>query len=558
MLLMAALAVWQGRPVPVPEPPLQRLGCVSFAHPESALVFGRRPPVRQADLERELTRLRPWTDCIRIYSSDPRQAEVLPLARKLGLKVLLGAWINSHADTSHADLDSAIALARRYPGTVTALVVGNEVLTVKEMPIAALLPYLDEARRRSPVPVTIAEVWSVWLTYPQLADHVDFIGAHILPYWDGAPLSLPAALAEVETALQKVERRFPGKPILIAETGWPSGGRAKGGLAPGQVEQARFVRGVAALAARHGWRINLVEAYDQPWKRIPEGVAGGTWGLFDSAGRPKFAFAGAAVPERRWPLPLATTLLLGLWGGWRYGRRAWRAAALAPVLGALVGWQSLFLLDWVAGWGRAALALALLGGSLRMAWRGLRALARTETLAIPPPWAVAALWRRPGAVARALAEPGGLLCLYQCGALLLCLGESWQGPSDYYSLVLASPALAAALTGRAARPGPWSRRFGLLLALGGPFSIALSGGVVLQAWCWALVVLGLALPLLRRDQPGASSVSTSSRKRSHSADRSTSSSRALSTSPAMKARSMALNICPTRWAPALKAAPAAE
>ncbi len=542
LLLMAGIALWQGRPVPVPEPPLQRLGCVSFAHPESALVWGRRAPVDRATLERELTRLSRWTDCIRVYSSDARQTEVLPLARKLGLKVLLGAWINSHAETSHADLDRAIALARAYPGTVTALVVGNEVLTVKEMPIAALLPYLDEARRRSPVPVTVAEVWSVWLQYPELADHVDFIGAHILPYWDGAPASLSAALAEVETALRTLERRFPGKAILIAETGWPSGGRAKGGLAPGQVAQARFVRGVAALAQRHGWRYNLVEAYDQPWKRAPEGVAGGTWGLFDSLGRPKFDFAGAAVPERRWPVPLAATLILGLWGGWRYGRRSWRAAALAPLLGALVGWESLFLLDWVAGWGRAVLALALLAGALFMAWQTLRRLAGNETLAVPTPWALAALWRRPGVLARALLTTGGGVCLAQSGALLLCLGESWQGPADYYSLVLASPALAAGLTGRVARPGPWSRRFGVLLALGGPFCIALSGGRVTQAWVWALVVLGLALPLLRGGQAGCSSVSTSSRKRSHSADRSTNSNRAVSISPAAKARSMALNI----------------
>ena len=105
-----------GRPVPVNEPPLKRLGCVSFSHPENVLIFGKRPPVDPADIERELTRISKWTDCIRVYSSDARQETVVPMAQKLGLKVLLGAWINSHPETSHPELERALARVRVAEG----------------------------------------------------------------------------------------------------------------------------------------------------------------------------------------------------------------------------------------------------------------------------------------------------------------------------------------------------------------------------------------------------------------------------------------------------------
>ena len=550
-LLAVLVCALFGRPVPVNQPPLHRLACVSFAHPENVLIFGKRPPVDPADIERELTRIAKYTDCIRVYSSDARQEQVVPMAQKLGLKVLLGAWINSHPETSHPELERALAIAAKYPDTVKALVVGNEVLTVKEMPIADLIPYLDEARRRSNVPVTIAEVWSIWLQYPELADHVDFIGAHILPYWDGAPASMDKALAFVEESLGKLEARFPGKDILIAETGWPSGGRAKGGLPPGVVEQSTYVRAIAAMAARHHWSYNIVESYDQPWKRYSEGVAGGTWGLFDTQGRPKFSFDGPAIPERRWPIPAGAALILGGIGFMLFARRAPKAAAflyrdaerlhhvspspgagirllgrslnarlsqqlpclapaaLAPWLGLLLGFEGLFLLDWISGWVRAGMAVGLFAASLLSAKACLRALAGHFIYPLPHHRDWLALLLRPHRWLKGfLGSYGGLLLLYQGGAVALCVirpilllqePEPPQIPSDYYSLVFAIPTLLAVLTARCHRRDWFG---GLVLPAAGALAVAMSGFNVPQAWIWGGVCWALAVPCWLHRQPG--------------------------------------------------------
>ena len=36
-------------------------------------------------------------------------------------------------------------------------------------------------------PVSTGETWDLWLKHPELVREVDFIAAHILPYWEGIP-----------------------------------------------------------------------------------------------------------------------------------------------------------------------------------------------------------------------------------------------------------------------------------------------------------------------------------------------------------------------------------
>src|SRR4029078_6838624 len=78
---------------------------------------------------------------------------------------------------------------------------------------------------------------------------------------------------------------FPGKEILIGETGWPSEGRMREGALPSRTNQARVVSEILGLAKQENFRVNLIEAYDQPWKRQLEGTVGGYWGLLDSVQR---------------------------------------------------------------------------------------------------------------------------------------------------------------------------------------------------------------------------------------------------------------------------------
>ena len=151
--------------------------------------------------------------------------------------------------------------------------------------------------------MTYADVWEFWLKSPELASAADFITIHILPYWEDDPVSVEDAVAHVREVRDRVQATFPGKEILIGEVGWPSAGRMREGALPSPANQARFLSGVVAAAKQEGWKVNLIEAFDQPWKRLLEGTVGGYWGVYDDQRRePKFRFGETVSNHPDWRL----------------------------------------------------------------------------------------------------------------------------------------------------------------------------------------------------------------------------------------------------------------
>jgi exo-beta-1,3-glucanase (GH17 family) len=302
-LTAVAIAVvwwWLGTPVELPPSPLnagQKLYCVSYAPfrgAQNPLVEGTQVAPRQ--IEEDIAFLAKYTGCVRTYSVDDGADSVLQSARRHGVKVMFGIWVSSDPEKTRRQVETSVALAKAYPDVVTAMVVGNEVLLRGEMSAPDLVSIIRSVKAQVSVPVTYADVWEFWLRYPEVQNAVDFVTIHILPYWEDFPIPAAQAAAHVVAIHSKVAAAFPGKDILIGEFGWPSEGRMREGARPSPANQARAVRETLALAQRENFRVNIIEAFDQPWKRALEGAVGGYWGVFDRAsGAPKFDFAGAGV-----------------------------------------------------------------------------------------------------------------------------------------------------------------------------------------------------------------------------------------------------------------------
>ena len=168
------------------------------------------------------------------------------------------------------------------------------------MRAADIADTLREVKAATAVPVTYADVWEFWLRNRDLAAEVDFITIHILPYWEDFPIAADMAGAHVDAIRGQVAAAFPGKDILIGEVGWPSAGRMREGALPSPSNQARVLEEVMARAKAGNYRVNLIEAFDQPWKRQLEGTVGGYWGLLTATRRePKFTW-GEPVSDHPW------------------------------------------------------------------------------------------------------------------------------------------------------------------------------------------------------------------------------------------------------------------
>lgn len=335
-----------GRPVDLPDVPAGKLACMSYTPRQGPQITPGG--VSAAQIEADLALLAAETKCVRTYSSVRGMEALPPIARRLGLRVLLGIWIGTDPKANEEDVATAIAVAKRDRDVIDAIVVGNEVLLRHEQPVEVLRGYLERVRRETALPVTYADVWEFWRRGAALADAVDFITIHILPYWEDDPVAVEAALQHLRDVHAQMQAEFPGRRLLIGETGWPTQGRQREGARPGVVNAARFVREFVAYADAHALPYNIIEAYDQPWKRAAEGTVGGYWGLFDAEGRPKYPLQGPVIEDPRW-------------------RAGWYAALAGALLLAGIGFAS----RAARGQGLALLAVAgLAGGAVAYAqWR---------------------------------------------------------------------------------------------------------------------------------------------------------------------------------------------
>jgi exo-beta-1,3-glucanase (GH17 family) len=289
--LGAIAAVWWWLATPInlaraPIDPNAKLLCVSYAPFRDAQTpLMPTTHIAPEQIAQDLAQLAKITDCVRTYSIENGLDQVPALAAKVGLKVIQGIWLGSNRLKNLAQISTVVGLTKEYPSVITAVVVGNEVLLRGEMTTSDLAAHIRSVKSQVAVPVTYADVWEFWLRNREVYDAVDFVTIHILPYWEDFPIRARHAAAHVDAIRKRMAVAFPGKEILIGETGWPSQGRMREGALPSRTNQARVVSEILLLAKQENFRVNLIEAYDQPWKRELEGTVGGYWGLIDSVQR---------------------------------------------------------------------------------------------------------------------------------------------------------------------------------------------------------------------------------------------------------------------------------
>jgi exo-beta-1,3-glucanase (GH17 family)/cellulose synthase/poly-beta-1,6-N-acetylglucosamine synthase-like glycosyltransferase len=253
----------------------------------------------------DLKKLAQLTRAIRLYSSTGGVELVPPIAAEFGLKVTVGAWIDKNVDRNEREIDAAINLAKRN-SNVIGVVVGNETVYRGEQKVGDLIELIKRVKKSVNVPVTTGEIWNIWRDNPELASSVDFIAAHVLPYWEN--FTDKQAVDQAVYIYQMLRDKFPGKRIVIAEFGWPSAGYNLRNADPGPFEQAVVLRNFVTRAEAIGMEYNIVEAIDQPWKFF-EGGVGPYWGILNAAREPKFAWTGPVVNENYWKFATIAVLV---------------------------------------------------------------------------------------------------------------------------------------------------------------------------------------------------------------------------------------------------------
>lgn len=502
-----------GRPVNLPDSPTAKIACVSYApfRLKGETPFDLNAFIPPERIEADLKALSTRFDCVRTYSMSQGLGAVPDIAGRYGMKVLMGIWLGRDPVANERELKLGIEAARRDHDSLRGIVVGNEVLLRGELSEKALASYISRVNAATDVPVTYADVWEFWQRHPELAKATGYLTIHILPYWEDEPVAPEDAVRHVADVYQKMKGEFPGKQIMIGETGWPSQGRTRRHASASLVNEARYMREFLNYAATVDMPYNVIEAFDQPWKRDLEGTVGGYWGIFDVDAKPKFAMQGPIVEEPRWGGAIAlggvgavVFLLVGA------VRRRWRGVS---------GWLALALAGFASGTALAAHArLLLFAARDNLEWAvgvvvGALALltalsvARVIAARLASPIDPAAVAPRPverrrlGIAWSDAFTPQQffwmfVLTLY--GILMAFNGRYRDFPIGLFALPCIGFLLLALLRTRedAFKPLVEERLLAIWIVLLGIAVVIEETGVNAVSWGWLLLNLALALPVL--------------------------------------------------------------
>ncbi|MBU1191232.1 MAG: hypothetical protein KKE76_05915 [Gammaproteobacteria bacterium] len=280
---------------------------ISYVPRSFSMRQGTPQPANPAGIRADLKKLHPYFSGLITYGLGNGQETIPELAIAAGFRsVILGVW----DPKDHQELDLAIALARRYPQQITALVLGNEGLFWKRYTSADITAAAAYVRKQLPqLALGSSEPFSVYLDTPDAAAlfALDLILPNVHPRFEPwfDPANTDQAVTFVIEVLQRLHERTD-KPILIKETGLPSGPAEQGF---NEVRQAAFWSTLLQRTTQNSTQnIACFEAFDAPWKPVELQDEFGHlepseahWGLFDQHGRAKLVINALG----NWP-PTAT------------------------------------------------------------------------------------------------------------------------------------------------------------------------------------------------------------------------------------------------------------
>jgi len=230
-------------------------------------------------IRRRMEIIMPYTQHIRSFSCIEGNELIPRIAHEKDLKSMVGAWLSEDQARNQEEIRSLVQLAQE--GAVDVAAVGNESLLRQELSVAEVLAYLHQVKAQLPahIPVGYVDAYYQFLDHPELIEAVDVVLINCYPFWEGAESQ--HALAYLQRMYQLTQEVAAGKPVIIAETGWPSSGQPVEAAQPSVENALRYFLDAQHWAQSSGVELFYFSSFDESWKVRQEGEVGARWGLWD-------------------------------------------------------------------------------------------------------------------------------------------------------------------------------------------------------------------------------------------------------------------------------------
>jgi glucan 1,3-beta-glucosidase len=234
--------------------------------------------ISREQVVRRMKILQPHTQWVRSFSCTEGNEHIPHVAKELGVKTLVGAWLGDDPEVNEREIEGLIQLAK--DGYVDIAAVGNEVLYRNDLSVDELLGFINRVQEALPdIPVGYVDAYYEFTSHPNIVDACDVILCNCYPFWEGCPHEY--SLYHMQSMYHQAKAAGRGKRVIITETGWPSQGEALKGAEAGYENALKYFINTHVWAAQENIETFYFSSFDESWKTGPEGEVGAYWGIWD-------------------------------------------------------------------------------------------------------------------------------------------------------------------------------------------------------------------------------------------------------------------------------------
>lgn len=240
----------------------------------------------EEQVRRRLEIMKPYTNWIRSFSCTEGNEMIPRIAKEMGMKTLVGAWLGDDPEINEKEVQGLIQLAK--DGYVDIAAVGNEVMYRGDLTEDELLVFLNRAKDEIPneIPVGYVDAYYEFTERPAITEACDVILANCYPFWEGCDLDY--SLLYMKDMYNRAARAGNGKKVIISETGWPSQGTPLQGAFPSEENAIKYFINTQKWSKEEDIEIFYFSSFDEGWKVGAEGDVGAYWGIWDKDEKLKY------------------------------------------------------------------------------------------------------------------------------------------------------------------------------------------------------------------------------------------------------------------------------
>lgn len=248
---------------------------------------GQKPGdiISEEQVRRRMNILKPHTKWIRSFSCTEGNEWIPRVAKEMGIKTLVGAWLGNDDEINQREVEGLIQLAKE--GYVDIAAVGNEVMYRKDLTEGELLDFIKKVKTEIPhIPVGYVDAYYEFSHRPAITELCDVILCNCYPFWEGCPFE--NSLDYMKKMYYQAKDAGGGKEVIITETGWPGMGESLKGAVPSEKSARDYFINTQLWSTNENIPVFYFSSFDESWKTGAEGIVGAYWGIWDKNEKLKY------------------------------------------------------------------------------------------------------------------------------------------------------------------------------------------------------------------------------------------------------------------------------